>query len=164
MEFKTRNLEMTMGFISKTSLQCQQTENRARCILFQLRRGFAVLTPKIFNPIYLALVGRVTSIPFISGWWNIVTHRGLRKTPRRYHHRRLRDISTVQGGCLSRLQSLVPNAPWISCSDTRYTLTPMSHSFGPSWNTACKPPFSTFDGKSIWWSVYDGWLLVLSRA
>ncbi len=45
---------MTSTF--KTSLRCQQAANRARRILFQIRRGFAVLTPEIFRLLYLALV------------------------------------------------------------------------------------------------------------
>ncbi len=40
----------------KTSLHCQQAANRARRILFQLRHGFAVLTPEIFRPLSLVLV------------------------------------------------------------------------------------------------------------
>ncbi len=47
---------MTVTSTFKTSLQCQQAANGARCILFLLRRGFAVLTPEMFRPLYLALV------------------------------------------------------------------------------------------------------------
>ncbi len=60
---------MTSTF--KTSLRCQQAVNRARRILFQLRRGFAVLTPEIFGPLYLALVrpileyGQQASSPYL---------------------------------------------------------------------------------------------------
>ncbi len=59
---------MTSTF--KTS-HCQQTANSARRILFQLRRGFAVLTPEIFRPLYLALVrpileyGQQASSPYL---------------------------------------------------------------------------------------------------
>ncbi len=55
----------------KTSLHCPQAANRARRILFQLRRGFAVLTPEIFRPLYLALVrpileyGQQASSPYL---------------------------------------------------------------------------------------------------
>ncbi len=45
---------MTSTF--KTSLHCQHAANRVRRILFLLRRGFSVLTPEIFRPLYLALV------------------------------------------------------------------------------------------------------------
>ncbi len=55
----------------KTSLHCQQAANRARCILFQLRRGFTVLTPEIFQPLFLVLVkpileyGQQASSPYL---------------------------------------------------------------------------------------------------
>ncbi len=38
----------------RASLNCQQVENRARRILFLLRRCVAVLTQTIFLPLYLA--------------------------------------------------------------------------------------------------------------
>ncbi len=51
-----RDLGVTVTSIFKTSLHCQQAVNRARRILFPLRRGFAVLTPEIFRPQNLAPV------------------------------------------------------------------------------------------------------------
>ncbi len=60
---------MTSTF--KTSLHCQQAANRARRLLFLLRRGFAILTPEIFRPLYLALVtpileyGQQASSPYL---------------------------------------------------------------------------------------------------
>ncbi len=47
---------VTSGLIFIQCLHHQQAEIRARRILFQLRRGFAVLTPEIFRPMCLALV------------------------------------------------------------------------------------------------------------
>ncbi len=46
----------TAGVDFKTSQHCKEAANRARRVLFQMRRGFAVLTPEIFRPLYLALV------------------------------------------------------------------------------------------------------------
>ncbi len=37
-------------------IDCQQAVNRARRILFQLRRRFAVPKPEIIRPLYLVLV------------------------------------------------------------------------------------------------------------
>ncbi len=60
---------MTSTF--RTSLHCQQAANRARRNLFLLRRGFAVSTPEIFRPLYLALVrpilryGQQASSPYL---------------------------------------------------------------------------------------------------
>ncbi len=62
---------MTVTSTFKTSVNCQQAVNRARRILFQLQRGFAVLTPEIFRPLYLALVrpileyGQQASSPYL---------------------------------------------------------------------------------------------------
>ncbi len=62
---------MTVTSTFKTSLHCQQAVNRARRVLFQLRRGFAVLTLEIFRPLYLALVrpifeyGQQASSPYL---------------------------------------------------------------------------------------------------
>ncbi len=52
----TKDLGVTVASTFKTYLNCQQAANRTRRILFRLRRGFAVLTPAIFRPLYLALV------------------------------------------------------------------------------------------------------------
>ncbi len=52
----TKDLGVIVTSTFKASLHCQQAANRARRILFLLRRGFAVLTPEIFRPLYLALV------------------------------------------------------------------------------------------------------------
>ncbi len=52
----TKDLGVTVTSTFKTSIHCQHAANRARRILFLLRRGFAVLTPEIFRPLYLALV------------------------------------------------------------------------------------------------------------
>ncbi len=66
-----KDLGVTVSSTFKTSLHCQQAVNRARRILFQLRRGFAVLTPEIFRPLYLALVrpileyGQQASSPYL---------------------------------------------------------------------------------------------------
>ncbi len=51
-----KDLGVTVTSTFKTSVHCQQAANQARRILFQLRRGFAVLTPEIFRPLHLALV------------------------------------------------------------------------------------------------------------
>ncbi len=65
------DLGVTVTSTFKTSLHCQQAVNRARRVLFQLRRGFAVLTPEIFRPLYLALVrpvleyGQQASSPYL---------------------------------------------------------------------------------------------------
>ena len=40
----------------KPSLQCQVAVNRARGVLFQIKRSFAALTPDIFRPLYITLV------------------------------------------------------------------------------------------------------------
>ncbi len=39
-----------------TSNHCREAVKRARGALFQVRSGFAVLSPEIFRPLYLALV------------------------------------------------------------------------------------------------------------
>ncbi len=52
-------LGLTVTSTFKTSLHCQQALHRARRVLFQLRRGFPVLTPDIFRLVYLALVGPI---------------------------------------------------------------------------------------------------------
>ncbi len=63
------DLGVTVTSTFKASLHCQQAVNRARRILFQLRRGFAVLAPEIFRTLYLAPVisllqyGQQTSSP-----------------------------------------------------------------------------------------------------
>ncbi len=51
-----KDVGVTVTSTYKTSLHCQQAVNRARRILFQLRRGSAVLTLEIFRPQHLALV------------------------------------------------------------------------------------------------------------
>ncbi len=62
---------MTGTSTFKTSLHCQQAANRARRILFQLRRGFAVLTPEFFRSLHLAQVrpileyGQQASSPYL---------------------------------------------------------------------------------------------------
>ncbi len=67
----TKDLGVTVTSTFTTSLHCQQPVNRARRVLFQLRRGFAVLTPEIFRPLYLALVrlileyGQQASSPYL---------------------------------------------------------------------------------------------------
>ncbi len=67
----TKDLGVTVTSTFKKSLHCQQAANRARRILFLLRRGFAVLTPEIFRPLYLALVrpileyGQQASSPYL---------------------------------------------------------------------------------------------------
>ncbi len=45
---------------------CQQAVNPARRTVVQLRRGFAVLTPQIFRPRYLALVSEVWPVDVIA--------------------------------------------------------------------------------------------------
>ncbi len=40
----------------KPSLQCKEAYARARATFFMIRRGFAILTPAIFRPLYLAIV------------------------------------------------------------------------------------------------------------
>ncbi len=40
----------------KPSLQCKEAYARARANFFMMRRGFAILTPAIFRPLYLAMV------------------------------------------------------------------------------------------------------------
>ncbi len=66
-----KDLGVTVTSTFKTSLHCQQAVNRARRILFQLRRGFADLTPEIFRPLYLALLrpileyGQQASSPYL---------------------------------------------------------------------------------------------------
>ncbi len=67
----TKDLGVTVTSTFKTSLHCQQAANHTRRILFLLRRGFAVLTPEILQPLYLALVrpileyGQQSSSPYI---------------------------------------------------------------------------------------------------
>ncbi len=51
----TKDLVLTVTLTFKTNLRCQQTANRAWRILIRLPRGFAVLTPELFRPLYLAL-------------------------------------------------------------------------------------------------------------
>ncbi len=51
-----KNLGVTVTSSFKTSVHCQQAANRGWRILFPFHRGFAVLTPEIFRPLYLALV------------------------------------------------------------------------------------------------------------
>ncbi len=53
--YSSKDLGVTVISTFKTSLHCQQAANRARRILFVLRRAFAVLTPEIFRPLYLAV-------------------------------------------------------------------------------------------------------------
>ncbi len=40
----------------KPSLQCKEAYARARATFFMIRRRFAILTPAIFRPLYLAMV------------------------------------------------------------------------------------------------------------
>ncbi len=40
----------------KPSLRCKAAYARARATFFMIRRGFAILTPAIFRPLYLAMV------------------------------------------------------------------------------------------------------------
>ncbi len=56
---KRKDLGVTVTSTFKTSLHCQQAVTRARRILFQLRHGFAVLTPDICQPLYLGLVSPI---------------------------------------------------------------------------------------------------------
>ncbi len=51
-----KDLGVTITADFKVSQHCREAANRARRVLFQMRRGFAVLTPEIFRPLYLALV------------------------------------------------------------------------------------------------------------
>ncbi len=98
------DLGVTVSSTFKTSLHCQQPVNRARRILFQLRRGFAVLTPEIFRPLYLDLVrpileyGRQASSPYLQRDIALMEHiqrlatrmvKGMRELPYEERLRRL---------------------------------------------------------------------------
>ncbi len=67
----TKDLRVTVTSTFKISLHFQQAANRARRILFLLRLGFAVLTPELVRPLYLALVrpileyGQQASSPYL---------------------------------------------------------------------------------------------------
>ncbi len=67
----TKDLGVTVTSTFKTSLHCQKATNRARLILFQLRRGFPVVTLDSFRPLFLALMrpileyGQQASSPYL---------------------------------------------------------------------------------------------------
>ncbi len=48
----TKDLGVIVSSTFKICLHCQQAATGARCILLQIHRGFAVLTPEIFPPLY----------------------------------------------------------------------------------------------------------------
>ncbi len=52
----TRDLGVFVTTNFKPSLNARLTVSRARARLFQLRRGFVVMTKKAFLPIYLSLI------------------------------------------------------------------------------------------------------------
>ncbi len=54
-----KDLGVTITADFKTSHHCREATNRARRVFFEMRRGFAVLTPEIFRPLYLALVRHI---------------------------------------------------------------------------------------------------------
>ena len=52
----TTDLGLLVSETYKTTDHCRKAVSRARALLFQIKRGFADLTPEIFRPLYVALV------------------------------------------------------------------------------------------------------------
>ncbi len=103
-----KDLGVTLASTFKSSFHCQQAANRAQCILFHLRRGFAVLTTEIFRPLYLALArpsleyGQQASSPYLRQYIALIKRiqrlapsmvKGMRELPHEDSLRRLNIFS-----------------------------------------------------------------------
>ncbi len=51
-----KDLGVSIDSSFKPSLQCKEAFARARATFYMIRRGFAILTPAIFRPLYMAMV------------------------------------------------------------------------------------------------------------